>query len=231
MSGCFVIVLGEQPADGGKLFEDGFAVELTDASWAELRRALREHRDLVLPATAGGYDFALCWRDRVSGDSALAPAPRPAPPGDELALPAELDSVVVLLVPEAELAARVEVKALAAQIGAIREAVLMAYARGEIRVAPLGLFVAVKQGRRVKAWAEGIEEPLRGEDAALLEERASAVAAPDVSGPIAFALAFPRKGARLAGPPPLPLAWRDAARTAAVGLSVPDGILAVVWPD
>lgn len=233
MSGCCV-VLFEESTDGGKLFEDGFAIELTAASWAELRRALREHRDLVIPATGGGYDFALRWRGGVDAGAAPgAPAsdPAPASSGQASPLPAELDPIVVLLMPEAELAARVEISALSSQLRAIHEAIAKTYASGEILVAPLGLFVAVKPGRRVKVWAQGIEAPLRGEDAALLEERASAVPAPDVSAPIVVACAFSRKGSKLTGPPPMPLAWREASRAAGEGLSIPDRLLAAVWPD
>jgi hypothetical protein len=237
MSGCCVVVF-EESADGGKLFEDGFAIELTAASWAELRRALREHRDLVISATGGGYDFALRWRDRVASGaasaspaSAAAPAPAAAPASQRSPLPAELEPQIVLLTPEAELAARVELGALTTQLRAIHEAIAKAYAIGEILVAPLGLFVAVKPRRQVKVWAEGIAEPLRREDAALLEERASAVPAPDVSAPIVFAYAFSRKSTKLTGPPPMPLAWREASRTAGDRLSIPDGLLAAVWPD
>ncbi len=243
--GCYVMLYGDQPASGGRLFEDGFAVELTGASWAEFRRALVEGNDLVIPATNGGNDFALTWRDSIyslppdgapvapaSGPRRDSPKPRSGGPEVEaLALPDELDSKVVLLMTQDELAARVDVDPLARQIKAIGEAAARLYARGEIRVAPVGLFVAVKPHRRVKIWAEGIEGPLRAEDAALLEQRTSAVAAPEVRGPIAFAYVLPRKGQDVAGPPPLPRAWKDAARIAGKTLALPDGMLGAVWPE
>jgi hypothetical protein len=68
VSGCCVVVVGEQPQSGGKLLEDGFAMELTGASWAALRRSLVEGTDLAIPATNGGKDFALTWRDTIYPD-------------------------------------------------------------------------------------------------------------------------------------------------------------------
>jgi hypothetical protein len=65
VSGAFAVLLGEQPHDGGKLFEDGFVIELTDASWAGLRRALHDGTDLLIPATAGGMHVALTWLDAI----------------------------------------------------------------------------------------------------------------------------------------------------------------------
>ncbi len=35
----------------------------------------------------------------------------------------------------------------------------------------------------------------------------------------------------VAGPPPMPQAWKEAARTAGKPLMIPDGMLAAVWPD
>jgi hypothetical protein len=67
VAGAFAVVLGEQPHDGGKLFEDGFVIELTDASWAAFHRALHGGTDLVIPATAGGMHFALTWLDEMVG--------------------------------------------------------------------------------------------------------------------------------------------------------------------
>jgi hypothetical protein len=237
--GAYAIVLGEQSHNGGKLFEDGFAIELTDASWAEFRRALFEGTDLVIPATGGGMDFALAWRDDIYADvlprsePTLATARGDDDPdhGPPSVLPGELDHEIVLLMPQDHLGARVDADALAAQIHGIGVEVVRLYARGEICVAPMGVFIAVKPNRRVKIWVEGIEGSLSAEDAALIERRASAVTAPEVRGAIAYVCAFPRKGTNLAGPPPLPQAWKEAARTAGKPLMIPDGMLAAVWPD
>src|SRR5262249_54813059 len=40
ISGCFVLFVPQQEADGANMFEDGFACMLTDASWARVRHAL-----------------------------------------------------------------------------------------------------------------------------------------------------------------------------------------------
>jgi hypothetical protein len=235
MAGAFAVVLGEQPHDGGKLFEDGFVIELTDASWASFRRAFHGGTDLVITATAGGMHFALTWRDEIYADgvprSEPATAPIDADHGPPPALPGELEHKVVLLMPEDRLGARVGTDGLAAQIDGIGTEVKRLYASGKIQVAPMSVFVAVKPDRRVKIWVEGIEGSLSAEDAALIERHASAVTAPDVSGAIAYVHAFPRKGTDVAGPPPLPHAWKEAARTAGKTLVLPDGMLAAVWPD
>lgn len=57
-SGCFVLFVPEQDYDGGNPFEDGFAMMLTDASWARLREALLSGAPLTIPGAANTK--ALC---------------------------------------------------------------------------------------------------------------------------------------------------------------------------
>lgn len=68
VAGAFAVVLGEQPHDGGMIVEDGFVLELTELSWAKFQRALLGGTELAIPATAGGMDFALTWRDDIYAD-------------------------------------------------------------------------------------------------------------------------------------------------------------------
>jgi hypothetical protein len=75
MSGCFVVFIADQPSCGGKILEDGFAIELTAEAWQALRAALGDGSDLAIPATGGGMSFALTWRD--DADPAV-PVPDPA---------------------------------------------------------------------------------------------------------------------------------------------------------
>jgi hypothetical protein len=65
--GCFVAFIPEQPADGGKILEDGFAIELTSASWQALRGAFIAGTELAIPATpaSGAMSLVLTWRDEV----------------------------------------------------------------------------------------------------------------------------------------------------------------------
>lgn len=63
MSGCFVVFIADQPSCGGKILEDGFAMELTAEAWLALRTALGDGADLEIPASGGGMSFALTWRD------------------------------------------------------------------------------------------------------------------------------------------------------------------------
>ena len=49
-SGCFALLVPGQPADGGQVFEDGFALMLTDASSALIRDAFAAGTDLTIRA-------------------------------------------------------------------------------------------------------------------------------------------------------------------------------------
>lgn len=63
--GCFLAFIAGQPDSGGKILEDGFAVELTGDAWQALRGALIDGNELAIPATGGRMPFALAWRDEV----------------------------------------------------------------------------------------------------------------------------------------------------------------------
>jgi hypothetical protein len=65
VGGCFVLFVGQQQADEGRVFEDGFALMVRDASNAAIRRALTSGTPLDLPATAPGMSFAIAW-DRAN---------------------------------------------------------------------------------------------------------------------------------------------------------------------
>lgn len=164
----------------------------------------------------------------VPGGLPLAVA-APSPPA--LLLPSSLESVVVLLMPQQQLGARVDTDAMVTLTRAAEADVAGLYWRGEIEEGPLALFVLVKPGRRCKVWAEGIDRELSAKDAAVLETHTAAWKAPDVRGIISLAFTYQRKGKRSAGPPQLPRAWRDAAAKAGQTLELPDGLAAAVWPD
>jgi hypothetical protein len=112
--GCFLALFADQPANTGKILEDGFAMQLTGEAWQALRRALIEGEELTLPGT-DGMSFALTWRDQDEvgpgdGDGGWQATPpgSPAGPGKVALGP------VRLLTSEAELAER----ASAEQLGA-----------------------------------------------------------------------------------------------------------------
>jgi len=118
----------EQSENGGRILEDGFAMQLTREAWQSVRRALCDGEELSIAATAG-MPFALTWRDAtparpaervervapVAADAAAraassdAAAPDAARAGGMLAL-----GSVRLLTPEAEFAARASADDLAA---------------------------------------------------------------------------------------------------------------------
>jgi len=69
LCGCFVAFLPEQPESGGRLFEDGFVMELTADSWKDVRSALTAGREVSV--AGGGMSFALTWRsqEKVTADT------------------------------------------------------------------------------------------------------------------------------------------------------------------
>jgi hypothetical protein len=102
--GCFLVVLAGQPANGGKILEDGFAVELTGDAWQAFCRALSDGSDLVIPATGDRMPFALTWRDQAH-----------ASPSEGLLTDGRVTiGQVRLLTSQAELAARTSAGELAA---------------------------------------------------------------------------------------------------------------------
>lgn len=146
-------------------------------------------------------------------------------------VPPNLESTIVLLMPDQEIGPRVDVDSLVSLSQSISEVVGRLHERHEIDAVPMTIFVAVKPGGKIKTWAEGIDAPLSPADAALLEAQTSAATAPRVTGSIALAFAYPSESKPLQGIPPVPRAWRDAAAEAGKALQIPDGLLAAVWPD
>lgn len=61
VSGNFLAIVPAQPADGSNPLEDGFAVRVTDASWAALRRALAAAEPFELAPQDDSLPFALRW--------------------------------------------------------------------------------------------------------------------------------------------------------------------------
>ncbi|MCC6878146.1 MAG: hypothetical protein IT378_27785 [Sandaracinaceae bacterium] len=57
LSGCFVLFVPQQPADEGRLHEDGFALMLTDASSLRIRGAIGRGESVVLAAS--GFSIAI----------------------------------------------------------------------------------------------------------------------------------------------------------------------------
>jgi CHAT domain-containing protein/tetratricopeptide (TPR) repeat protein len=146
-------------------------------------------------------------------------------------LPTGLEFIFTVLMRSDRLGERVEPKAIAKQIQAVQEEIAGLYARGEIQLAPMALFVAMKPDRQIKTWVVGIECQLAAEDIALIESRTGTWRAPAVRGPVTLVYAFARKEPPLKGIPPTPRAWAEAAAKAGKVLMLPDELIAAVWPD
>lgn len=124
IAGCFVMFLPAQPADGGVMLEDGFAMKLTSASWQALRHALMTGQDLELPAR-GGMALRLTWLDDAyiapDGQTLVAPRGwnvyRPAQPAGEVDEAGAHERVqlveVRLITAQAEILARASARDLA----------------------------------------------------------------------------------------------------------------------
>ncbi len=63
LAGGFVLCLPGRPADLGRLVEDGYALELQEASWQQLRSALSLGNAWVFAAQGRGLNFSLEWMD------------------------------------------------------------------------------------------------------------------------------------------------------------------------
>jgi hypothetical protein len=60
--GCFLTFLTNQVEDGGGIYEDGFYVRLTNASWAAIQKAIETQQEILIPATQEkGYSFSIKW--------------------------------------------------------------------------------------------------------------------------------------------------------------------------
>lgn len=173
-----------------------------------------------------------CSTEKSHGPAAeQRAAPKVADRPEPATLPAELEDKIVFLMPQEEMGSRVSVDALVELSKDVEVAVTGLYARKEIPAIPLSVFVGVKPGGRMKMWAVGIEEPLEPAAATLIEQRAGTAKAPTVTAPIALAFSYSRKAKPVAGAGPLPLVWKNAAKSAGRTLMIPDGMFSVVWPD
>lgn len=108
--GCFVAVFPDQPANTGKILEDGFAIQLTGEAWQAMRGALIDGQELTI-AASDGMSCTLTWRDpadaplEAAGTGWYAYAPAATGRPSKIAL-----GPLRLLTPEAELAQRSSVE-------------------------------------------------------------------------------------------------------------------------
>jgi hypothetical protein len=203
LSGAFVLLVPEQPSDGGQVFEDGFGMFLSKRSAAALRDALSSGEPLSVQGSFGTMSLSLEWiqmtyENPIDGSVAHAEGgfhlyrPTGAAAGARSDPRAVRLKQVILLTSEADVAARIEVKALSAYCGSLGDlaaAVLEPYARGASW--ELLLDVSLDPGGaaryRMASRGEG------GNDTACqtLHSKLPGVVAPPVrSGPVTFQLLF-----------------------------------------
>ncbi len=110
-------------------------------------------------------------------------------------------------------------------------------AAGNLQPTTGAAVVAVKPGRRAKFWLMSSEYPIVEaitNDFRHRFEKISPVAVQE--GPVAFAVIFTINGGakpltEKGNPMPLPEEWKEAAKKVPGPLLVPEGFLALVWPD
>lgn len=123
LSGCFVLLVPEQSADRGQLLEDGFALLLTNESWAALRQAMIQGQALTVPATEEGMPLSLEWWEEsydnpvdqktyVASGGWQTYQPQPSGEGDREGKKVKTESLRLLTAQE-DIAARTTVQDLA----------------------------------------------------------------------------------------------------------------------
>lgn len=61
IGGCFVLFVPQQKTDEIRLFEDGFALMITDKTWADIRAALGGNNPISVSGGNTGLDFSIEW--------------------------------------------------------------------------------------------------------------------------------------------------------------------------
>jgi hypothetical protein len=103
--------------------------------------------------------------------------------------------------------------------------------RGEIAVKPVVVYLALRAGRRLRTWVEGLDGALEPTEQALLTRRTSEITPGDADSLFVMAIVFPRPGQRVnAFDLPVPREWRAAMLRANRSLTVP-GLMQIVWPE
>jgi hypothetical protein len=141
LSGCFALFIPEQAGDGANPFEDGFAVTLTDTSWARIRAALSAGQPLTV---AGNRALVLEWVDA---------APVAAPPA-----PAVSEMRMTLRESQADIEARIGMNALVQYAESVEKTVHQHFTgpRGPGALVYVDVYFAAgyRPGIRVTCWPE-----------------------------------------------------------------------------
>jgi hypothetical protein len=214
LTGGFLLLAPYPDAvEGGRIVEDGFALQLQPATWARLREALRDGRPFTLPAAGAGLDFTLHWERRGG--------------------PAELVRGL-LYQPEEVLRQRLaDTGSFAAYVERVREETEEYFADvppGDGQA--LTLVLAVRPGREARYWSEYHPGGLADGVADGLRRRLAGLAAPTVrGGPVAHALHFYLWGGPDQREPSpfasVPKQWQEAM--AGSDGVLPDAPLARIW--
>lgn len=103
--------------------------------------------------------------------------------------------------------------------------------RGEVAVKPVVVYLALRPGRRVRTWVEGLDGTLEPAEQALLTQRTGEITPGDADRLFVIAIVFPRPGQQVnAFDLPMPREWRAGMLRASRPLTVP-GLMRIVWAE
>ena len=137
IAGNFIVLVGEQTENGGRLFEDGFSMLLTDIAWMQVVQAFASGERLNIPPRDDALGLRLEWRSQqyenlVDGTTVEAqggwetygPAHTPRDGGNDERVTLQQ---IVLLTAQSELDDSTEAQSLADYISAITEVLIAAF--------------------------------------------------------------------------------------------------------
>jgi hypothetical protein len=135
LEGNYIAIAAVEEENCAIVAEDGFVVKLNEETWCAVKDALQKKESILVPATAKGLDFAVEWlsvgyRNPLDGRIYEAAkgweiaAPDPAAAAEEKAGQVAWLQSIILLTPESQLAARVNVTSLNAYISQIERTVV-----------------------------------------------------------------------------------------------------------
>ena len=202
----FLMIAPGVDSDGAREIEDGYGLMLTQSSWDRLRAAIASGSPIELAGADPLLGFALTWveetyQNPVDGRTYVAQGgwqtypPRGAAPAAETATTARAVRLagVRLLQAEAEMDARIEVKAFAQYTRDLETAL-----DGAIGADPGPAFDVLVQVEltpsarpRIQMTVQPPEAPV---DASTLATRLAAVAPPEVTGPVRFIAGYRARG-------------------------------------
>lgn len=191
VAGNFLALVPGAKRDLGGVVEDGFVMELTQASWKRIREAILAGKPVEVQPSGDGLGFELDWL----GDDEQRPigSVHYPPPSREQPRAAQRSKEVVLLTPTDQIGKRVEVQLLAEFMKAIDAAVEAAQALPGRTGSNLTVECEIQPGGK-KSFKIATQPVLHDAITNGLERRLDALSPPDVrEAPVRFMIVYKRE--------------------------------------